>query len=149
MIIHLGVVDVPYSNAAQTKPNGKRLSGTQTTGDVAQWLEDKYEVMGKFVEHDMPNITREVENALAGALTTFHQRGTLPDNPLLGAMDKIGVSFRDFLDKEVIAGMGVAGVPTAAALSGVNHRKKAKKGARRPSFIDTGLYQSSFRAWVD
>jgi hypothetical protein len=38
-----------------------------------------------------------------------------------------------------------------AALHGVSHRFKHPyaRRARRPSFIDTGLYQNSFAAWVD
>lgn len=147
VIIHLGVVDVPYSNPAQTKPNGKRQSGTQTTGDVAQWLEDKYEVIQNFADHDMQNITDAIANATAGAMQTFMQRGSMPKAPLAPAMSAIQRDFRQFLDNETIATMGVSGVPTAAALKGVNHRKKSKKGARRPSFIDTGLYQKSFIAW--
>lgn len=147
MIIHLGVVEVPYSNPAETKPNGKRRSGTQTTGDVATWLEEKYEVMQHFVDDDMPNITNAVGNAYAGALETFMQRGTMPKAPLQPAMETLRRDFRKFLDEGKIETMGVSGVPTAAALNGVNHRKKAKKGARRPSFIDTGLYQKSFIAW--
>jgi hypothetical protein len=39
---------------------------------------------------------------------------------------------------------------SAAADAGVNHRKKrpyAKRDAR-PAFVDTGLFVSSFRAWM-
>lgn len=147
MIIHLGVMDVPYSNPAETKPGGGRRSGTQTTGDVATWLEEKYEVIAHYAEYDMDNITREIGNAYAGSLETFMQRGVMPKAPLAPAMGAIQRNFRQFLTEEKIATMGVSGVPTAAAIAGVNHRKKAKKGARRPSFIDTGLYQKSFLAW--
>jgi len=45
--------------------------------------------------------------------------------------------------------LGYPGVPTRAALMGVNSRLKKRRGKRRPSFRDTGLYQASFMAWVD
>jgi len=46
--------------------------------------------------------------------------------------------------------LGIPGVPTKAALRGVNHRLKhpyRRRGAR-PSFVDTSLYMSSFKAWA-
>lgn len=148
MIIHLGVVDIPYASPPETNDKGYRKSGTQTTGDVAEWLEEKYHVMENFADHDMDNISASVANSLAGSLETYMQSGRMPKDPFAGGMQKIEASFRDFLDKEVIATLGVQGVPTGAALKGVNHRKKSKKGKRRPSFIDTGLYQKSFKAWT-
>jgi hypothetical protein len=66
--------------------------------------------------------------------------------------------FVTYLDNEEIAETGQAGVPTAAALAGVRTSLKKKKElknprkrslGRRPSFIDTGMYRDSFKAWVD
>ena len=60
--------------------------------------------------------------------------------------------FKDFISSGEAERVGVAGAPTAAALRGVNHRllhPYAKANPRRVSFRDTGLFQSSFKAWVD
>ncbi|EJC5177426.1 DUF1353 domain-containing protein [Salmonella enterica] len=43
---------------------------------------------------------------------------------------------------------GTEGVPTARALEGISKRFKNRKGEPRPSFIDTGMFQASMRAWV-
>lgn len=154
-ILHLGVVDVPYTNAPEEKPGGGRRSGTQTTGDVAQWLEDKYSVMQHYVDWDMQNIEQAVENSLAGALETFMQTGKPVGNPLMSATEKIQTNFKAFLTQNVVATLGIPGVPTQAALGGTTHRKKSAKPSKkrkmkpRPSFVDTGLYRRSFRAWSD
>ena len=47
-----------------------------------------------------------------------------------------------------MAGLSVDGVPTQAALEGKNSRLKVERGERRPSFIDGGLFKSSFVAWI-
>jgi hypothetical protein len=54
--------------------------------------------------------------------------------------------------KQEIESMGLRGVPTKAALKGINHRLRhpyRKSNPRRPSFVDTGLYVASFRAWME
>ncbi len=56
--------------------------------------------------------------------------------------------FNIFLEREEMAGLAVDGVPTQAALEGKNSRLKQEKGPRRPSFIDGGLFKSSFVAWI-
>lgn len=149
-ILHLGVVDVPYTNAPEEKPGGGRKSGTQTTGDVAEWLEEKYGVMQHYVDWDIQNIEKNVEDSLAGALETFMQSGRPPKDPYASATTKMERNFRTYLDTNVPATQGIPGVPTAASLARVNHRKKSKKAAKvRPSFIDTGLYRRSFKVWSD
>lgn len=145
--IHLGILDVPYAERDSDR-GGKVKSGTQTTGDVAQWLEDKYDVMGNFVKAHEKDIADDMAESVAGALETLMTGGPVDADPLAEGMSGIETRFRKFLDDNEIAGMGVEGVPTAASLRGVNHRLKVKKGTSRPSFIDTGLYQSTFKAWA-
>jgi hypothetical protein len=70
-------------------------------------------------------------------------------NPLGTATSAIEAQFKNYLDHEDIVQTGAPGVPTEAALKGVNHRLKSKKGTRRPSFVDTGLYESSFKVWSE
>ena len=72
-------------------------------------------------------------------------------DPHAEAMNAIQARFKTYLESEEIAGTATPGVPTLAARHGVNHRLKHpyRKRAARPSFVDTGLYQSSFKAWID
>lgn len=159
---HLGVVDIPYSQAlaAQARRTtrwrqGKRpwqaMNGTQTTGDVAEILEARYGVMAAFYELHGQDIADEVTEVMKGKLESL-MMGSPPPNRLFEEGDLSGVEemFRSMLDRQELDGR-LPGVPTGASLRGVNHRMMnpyARRGAR-PSFIDTGLYQASFRAWVD
>ena len=81
-------------------------------------------------------------------------------NPFATASADIEASFKQFLDSQEIERIGYPGVPTQAALDGVrtsyknptgnkNKRGKRVKHPRRPSFIDTGLYEDSMKAWID
>ena len=138
MILSLGVYDVPYTES------------NETTGDVAEMLEARYNVMGTFYEMKGAEITQAIESSIAGAITNL-----MAGAPMHGiaafaeAESEIGSLFRKFLDDKEIEGHTSPGTsPTKAALDGVNHRLKIKKGPRRPSFIDTGLYQQSFVAEI-
>jgi hypothetical protein len=56
------------------------------------------------------------------------------------------IDFRTYLDREE------HGIKTLAARRGVSHllpHPYSKNNPPRPSFIDTGLYRKSFRAWVE
>lgn len=139
--LHLGVVEIPYANA-----------GGKTTGDVADILEAKYHVMEVFYEDLGPtliakslevSVVNAVESMMLGAPATISLTGD--------AEQEIEQAFRLFLSQQEMDGQQ-PGVPTKASLKGVNHRLKkpnAKTNLGRPSFIDTGLYQRSFKAWVD
>lgn len=135
MIIHLGVIDIPYDDEA-------------TTGSVAEELEENYGVMAGFVELHIGEVADAVTNSLAGSLESLMMGAPLRANPFEGAMSKIEQGFRTYLDREEIASLGRDGVPTKAAIQGKSTRFKRMFGPRRPSFIDSGLYQSSFKAWV-
>ena len=145
--IHLGVIDVPYKEYS-TGPTKNGKIENPTTGDVAEWLEDKYEVMGRFVELHADDIAKSIENSLAGALESLMQGAPATLNPFGTAMGDIETLFKfTYLDKEEIVGTGADGVPTEAAKRGVNHRMKLKRGPKRPSFVDTGQYQATMKAW--
>lgn len=142
--LHLGVADVPYADEAGT-----------STGDVAEILESHYDIIGTFYDRHEADIIAVLEDAMAGALENRLSGAPAPARPLAGAESKIEEMFRKFLSAREIEqpahGVRPYTIPTMAAIMGISHRFKGKKNkkGRRPSFIDTGLYQNSFRAWVD
>ncbi|MBU9690543.1 hypothetical protein KTF23_11895 [Burkholderia multivorans] len=138
MEINLGVIEQAYKD------------GT-TVPEVARYLEDEYGVMQVFVDLHMKDISNSVAQAVADAMDD--ELMGLPVSPDIyqGAMEEIQSAFRNFLDNEEYPAQSDPQVPTQAALDGVNHRllhPYASKNPPRPSFIDTGEYQVSFRAWV-
>lgn len=166
MIIHFGVIDVPYSGPADaprrsvTRRNRDGsvesftapASGAETTGDVATWLEAEYHVMEVFLEERRPKIEAAMEKSITGAFESLVMGGPLDATPFAEGESEVGALFRAFLSERGMDSVGVPGVPTKAAKKGVNHRLKhpyAKANKERPSFIDTGLYQASFRVWVE
>lgn len=165
LTLNLGMIDVPYANEAtaekvpqakkgkKNKPvKPKTSAGTQTTGDVAEILEAKYGVMEAFVTWRMPDIAKTLENSIAGELETLLMGGVSTGNPFKSAESEITQMFKQFIGSGEVEHSGLLGVPTQAALNGVNHRLKhpyAKANLRRESFIDTGGYQSHFIAWID
>lgn len=156
MKLHLGVDDVLYATppkeyTAHRAKNGD-AKGPVSTGDVAGFLENKYHVMQTFAEARENELAKAVENSMAGALENLMMGSPHTGNPLSSAEAVIAADFKKFLSSAAIEKLGVKGVPTAAALKGVNHRLKKGRnpgGARRPSFIDTGLYQATMRAWFE
>lgn len=135
-----GEVKVPYDNK----------SGTVDTVAVAKILEAKYGLFSAFYKRYEQQIKQLLIDSLAGALENLHAGGVAPADPFASSMQKLQGMFRKFLLTAEIETMGIPGVPTAAALAGVSHRKKSKKyGHRRPSFLDTGTMELAFRSWVE
>lgn len=170
LTLHLGVVDIPYADSSYEAPPKKmRLGGAKrgkaeapptkkgggakTTGDVAEILEDKYHVIEFFYE-DLGGelIAGALENSVLGAIESVVLGAPVDSiRPTAEAEGEIEAAFRHFLDQREMDGHA-PGVPTAASVAGVNHRflhPYAKSNKSRPSFIDTGLYQANFKAWVD
>ncbi|HDV6367275.1 TPA: hypothetical protein ACK3Q6_006280 [Burkholderia cepacia] len=139
MEINLGVIEQAYKD------------GT-TVPEVARYLEDEYGVMQVFVDLHLKEISGSVAQAVADAMDD--QMMGLPVSPDIyqASMEEIQSAFRNFLDHEEYPAQSFPQIPTQAALDGVNHRllhPYASKNPSRPSFIDTGEYQISFRAWVN
>lgn len=159
--LHLGVIDIAYSD-----PDA---SGARTTGDVAEILESKYHVMQLFADSHADELADLVADAIAGQLESARS-GMIPRIPEID-VQKLDAAFRDFLDSNEI--QRLLPVRIAAADEGVSHRFKnaknrtigasdvVKRGGGqglslvakkprgpRPAFIDTGLYQASFRSWI-
>lgn len=166
LVLSLGVYDFPYAWAEDSRdrvPRAKKgkankplkpkskSSGLQTTGDVAEILEAKYGIMDTFAFMRLPDIAKELENSIAGELESLMMGGSGSSNPFKSAESAIESMFKNFLAKGDIEHAGIEGVPTQAAIKGVNHRLAhpyAKSNPRRESFIDTGTYAASFKAWI-
>lgn len=158
--LHLGVIDQPYrtppaqAGLGKTGRPGKKRTAQRramTTYDVARILEARYHIMETFFEANREELTAKIADAYAGAIETALMRNREPVDPGAMGFGALKTRFNKFLDDEELADLGVPGVPTQAALDGVSHRFKRpyQKRARRPSFIDTGLYEASFIAWTD
>lgn len=128
-----------------------------TTYEVAKKLEKKYQVMGIFVEKEMNNIQQVVVDAVLGEIDNMKmgKPKTTLGNRTLGGIEEL---FRDFLDAD--EWQNITGKTIMAARMGITSRKKMTierllvngfmgGDEPRPAFIDTGLYQATFRAWID
>ncbi|MGP0902098.1 hypothetical protein [Serratia sp. CY76391] len=136
MKVCLGVVDLPYVE-----------DGGTTTHEVAEFLEDRYNLFTWFWTLHKDTIVNEVGEHLAFAIVNHIQHGVpMVGNEMLGETMR---TFNIFLEQEEMAGL--PGVPTGAAIRRENARLKSGKGKgeRRPSFIDTGIFKASFIAWID
>jgi hypothetical protein len=179
----LGVIDFPYANeppepkkvplakaGKSAKPIAKGEGATEkrtvTTGEVAEYLENKYHIMRLFVEMQEPVIQMELVESVKSAIINLSLGGQVGDGigeALNDAVSEIEREFRTFLDENELEDAGVPGVPTKAAMNGVNHRFKSKLnnvsmaekqagtrvGVPRVSFIDTGTYQKAFKVWTE
>lgn len=151
--MHLGVVEQPYGYAG----------AAADTGIVAESLEQKYGLFTAFATMNENAISQQIENSLEGAFETMFITGKWSRLGAFNtAMSAIEDSFRTAIDMRAYDGK-LKGVPTRAAQMGVRHSKKNPFGRwrgrgknkhfepwpPRASFFDTGLFSSSFRAWVD
>jgi hypothetical protein len=159
-ILHLGVTVMPYSGAfvpAPKKPRSARgerafhagYGKGQTTGDIAQILESKYHIMRSFYFLHSDVVAASLTKSIHGSIKNILAGGPPNIQPAAEGIQKIQSAFKHSLSLREYDGM--PGVPTKAAMLGVSHRFKRPNQRRpeRPSFIDTGLYQASFKAWVD
>lgn len=135
--MQIGVINVPH------------LDDGITTGDLAEILEAKYDLFRGFVESHMEQIADAMASSLEGAVENILAGAPVPPNPYAEAEQFIEAAFRLFLDSGEAERIGMIGVPTGAALKGVNRRLKLRRGPRRESFIDSGILRASFAAWFE
>lgn len=138
LVLKLGVLDVPYQEEGVT------------TGDVAGFLESKYGVVEFFWDTHEEELGQVILDSLEGSMESMLMGAPDTADPFASGLATIESKFRDMLTSKDFDGK-IAGVPTEAAKSGYSKRfkKPGKKRGPRPSFIDTGLYEGSFRAWVN
>lgn len=144
--LHLGVADVPYASKSR-----------KTTGDVAEILEGRYGIMQAFwARHGQDYVDGLVMDSMQAMEASLSGKSMKADTR--SVLSQMQHDFRTFISsreaESAVRGVGPMRfpVPTLAALRGVSHRYKhpyAKGHGRRPSFRDTGLYEASFRAWID
>lgn len=157
MKLVLGVHDIPYAaqfragSARRGKSKAQQGYGrNRTTGDVAEILEAKYHVMKTFTEMAGSGIARAIEKSVTGSIINVVNGQPGPIVIEAQALSDIETAFKRSLSAKAYDGI-IQGVPTQASLGGVSHRFKRPYARRpsRPSFINTGLYQSSFAAWTE
>jgi hypothetical protein len=166
--LHFGFEDHPYharygpsspltqavkrrTPKVMTRPQQAYGEG-KTTVEVANELESRYHIVETFWEMEEDKFIEVLEDAFADDIEEVMQMGQIPKTGGISdkETDKIEARFRNYLTNKRFDGV-IAGVPTLAAQRGVSHLKQhpyAKRGPR-PSFIDTGMYMRSFRAWVE
>lgn len=157
--LFLGVNDVPYSGPAEKAPSARRHRGpvkvrsakSVTTGQVATWLENRYHIMEVFFELNADKIAGSLEAGLVDGLESMLAGAPSSLNPFTAPMSQIEKDFKHAISARFMDGMGIRGVPTKASLGGSSARFKdlTKQRAARPSFRDTGTYQTNFRAWIE
>lgn len=139
MKLELGVLDVAYSDP--------EVKGATTTGEVAEILEEKYHVMRVFAELHGQDISDAIAKDVSNSMDALLHGERISKIPLPSAMAHIKTMFQIYLSAD--EWQKTTGQAIAAAQNGVSHRfKKKRKQGSRPAFIDTGLYQRSFRAKV-
>jgi hypothetical protein len=153
--IHLGVIDLPYVNAPK-KGQKKTTGSTVTTGQVAEWLERDYHILETFAARNLQGIADDMAKSIEGGMENLLMGAPLSTNVFGAAESSIENRAKKFISDGVMDTLGIPGVPTQAAKDRAagkarSSRRKNKRAsnAKPVSFIDTGLYQGSIKAWVE
>ena len=154
--LHLGVIDVP------------EIEGTTYT--VGKVLEERYGLFSMFYNAHQQEIADLLAKDAAIGLEMMEQGAPIKVKEVFAVSGQtITNKMHDFLttqEVERVAGKyGEFGIPTKAALEGINTRtvngktpkkirkgqkfKKVVTGIRRPSFIDTGIFEASLKGWIE
>jgi hypothetical protein len=125
----------------------------KTTGQVAKDLEERYKIVEEFWKFEEDNFVELLEETFAEDLEEVMQKKLTKRTRGISVKetDLIEQKFRQNLSSRRYDGV-ISGVPTLAAQRGVSHMRAqpySRKNPPRASFIDTGMYQRSFRAWVE
>jgi hypothetical protein len=150
--LHLGVEKRIYPRRSRGEWRRHRVGQSiVTTEEVADALEERYHILEHFLEmeHDgimsdfHQNFHLEIDTALSGRKPPKRRWGRFEA--------RVTRRFKDFIHARSLDGVEY-GVPTQRSLKGVNRRLShpyQKNNPSRPSFIDTGLYVNSMKAWVE
>jgi hypothetical protein len=124
----------------------------KSTVEVAVDLEARYSIVETFVDLEEDAIVEMLEEAFSEDVEDIMMMKRPSKKGFSDKdTDKLEAKFRRMLSARRYDGV-IPGVPTLASLRGVSHLRRhpyAKNNPSRPSFIDTGMYQQSFRVWVE
>ena len=133
MRISLGVIEHPYGDTGQS------------TGDVAEILEERYHVMETFRDQNIDFISEALTDGFLGAIENAFAGAPQDADIFASAMAAIEDRFHDFIDREE------SGIKTKAKekpLAGGRKKRQYRRVKAKTTFVDTGLYRNSFIAWV-
>lgn len=160
--VHLGFVNTPYTvgsiaapmraaKAEYVRKRRRSFSKTRSVETVADILEASYGLVDQFYEKykdeideiisDTFEVTVDIlpgdpEETEKGYKSKRHKIFSERMNKFMRSRsEEVEKLFRKFLDDEEAVGEGI---PTEVSLK-----------RQRPSFINTGIYRASFRAWID
>lgn len=141
--IHIGVIETKYANS-------KKSVGT---GDVATFLENRYGVLGGFVQAHITDIANDLAGSVKSQIKNL-MLGAPAGNPFAQAEQDITNRAKLYISsgeaERVLAKGKPFPVPTQAAIDRKSGRMKSgRRKSQRPSFIDTGMYQGSLITWTD
>jgi hypothetical protein len=135
----LGFEDRPYTAQYITPGRRKYRTGKYgqktSSAQVAEELEGRYGILESFVEEE-DTIQTLLEDVLAERIDQVLAGKDYDKKDIEKRLPGIEKAFKTMLEEEMLHTRG--NVPTAAAMT-----------EGRKSFIKTGLYRSSFRAWVE
>ena len=136
MKIVLGVVDVAYTDSKEA----------ETTGDVAELLEEKYGVMQTFFDLHQSDIVKALENGIAGAIENTLAGKESKADVFLGAYGNIENQFHNYIDFQE---HGIRLKKQDAPLAGPRKKRQYKKVEATLPFVATGLYRQMFKVWIE
>lgn len=153
--LSLGFESYPYTTKS---PRTRKILGKgvriqkgygvgKRTTDVAKELEDRYNLTEIFWDKIENMVVGEIEVIYSDMLEEVMAGVAYPKKAETSELtEQIEDAFKTYLDRET------HGIKTLAAQRGVSYllpHPYARGNPPRPSFIDTGLYRQSFRAWVE
>lgn len=157
-VLHLGVIDVPYVQPPPKRRRRRIRAGQVTTGDVATWLENRYHIMEVFYEEHRDDVVgAAIDESLQGAIESVMLGAPPALDPFGTATSKIEDALKQFIVTGEMDRLGYPGVPTKASQLRASGRRRGARfksasatgtGAAAVSFYDSGLYESSVRAWI-
>lgn len=163
--LEMGVIDFPYQDVepAASKASASTMKGkpknrapkaasgapvTKTTGDVAGWLEAHYGIFGLYFGLRGGDVLDKLATGISDQAIRESITG-------IAAPFKIDPRIAESLAtgmKQFISARGFDGLapntPTQAAKDGINSRMKSRRTPGRPSFRDTGQFQSAIAAAI-
>ena len=125
------------------------------TEQVANHLEESYDLFSAYVDNKKEKIANHLSSGIEQAIANI-VAGKPYKRELNNSVAVIGKDLKNFINTKeaenlLAPGKGKYPVPSQAALDGKS-KKRSKpyaKGARRPTFVDSGIFVGSIKSWVE